>query len=101
MERFEVQRAVDLCAQHAVTWFFAVPPVILALANAPVDLGKLHTVKYLLCGAAPLPLEPARQLQDRTDIHVIQGYGMTEALNQVSVRRNDLPRRFNAFLTTS
>src|SRR5438067_5386229 len=37
MERFDMQQALDLCEKHGVTYFFAVPPIVNALANAPVD----------------------------------------------------------------
>ncbi len=53
--------------------------LLTALANAPVDLSKMKTVKYVFSGAAPLPLDPAHKLQDKTGIRVVQGYGMTEA----------------------
>jgi acyl-CoA synthetase (AMP-forming)/AMP-acid ligase II len=78
LERFDQQRALELCEKHGVTWFFAVPPVINALANAPVDLTQLKTVKYVMNAAAPLPLEPARKLQQRTGISIVQAYGLTE-----------------------
>jgi long-chain acyl-CoA synthetase len=55
-----------------------VPPIILALANAPVDLGKMRSVKYVFSGAAPLPLDPARKLERKAGIRVVQGYGLTE-----------------------
>src|SRR6266700_1386925 len=64
---------------YGVTYYFAVPPIVLALANAPVDLSKMKTVKYVFSGAAPLPLDPALKLRDKTGISVVQGYGMTEA----------------------
>src|SRR5437764_472804 len=79
MERFDLLQSLELCEKHGVTYYFAVPPIVLALANAPVDLSKLKTVKYFFTGAAPLPLEPARKLQDKTGIQIIQGYGLTEA----------------------
>ncbi|HET9919067.1 MAG TPA: AMP-binding protein, partial [Ktedonobacteraceae bacterium] len=79
MERFDLLQSLELCEKHGVTYYFAVPPIILALANAPVDLSKMKTVKYVFSGAAPLPLDPARKLQDKTGIRVVQGYGMTEA----------------------
>lgn len=78
MERFDLLQSLDLCEQHSVTYYFAVPPIILALANAPVDLGKLKTVKYIFSGAAPLPMDPAHKLQEKSGVIVVQGYGMTE-----------------------
>ncbi len=77
LERFDLNRVLDLCEKHGVTWFFAVPPVILALVNTP-DLSKMKQVKYLMNAAAPLPVDPARKLHERTGITLVQGYGLTE-----------------------
>ncbi|HZR41014.1 MAG TPA: AMP-binding protein [Ktedonobacteraceae bacterium] len=79
MERFDLLQSLELCERHKVTYYYAVPPIILALANAPVDLSKLDTVKYIFSGAAPLPMDPARKLQEKIKARVIQGYGLTEA----------------------
>jgi long-chain acyl-CoA synthetase len=80
MERFDFMRSLELCEQHHVTYYFAVPPVILGLANAPVPLDKMKTVRYIFSGAAPLALDPARRLQEKLpDTQVVQGYGLTEA----------------------
>src|SRR6266571_3690020 len=79
MERFDLMQSLELSEKHNVTYYFAVPPIVLALANAPVDLSGLKTVKYVFSGAAPLPMEPARKLKEKTGIRVVQGYGLTEA----------------------
>lgn len=79
MERFDLQQSLELAAKHQVTYYFAVPPIIVALANAPVDLSRLATVKYIFSGAAPLPPDPARRLHEKTGVQVVQGYGMTES----------------------
>ena len=80
MERFfDLLQSLELCEKHNAAYYFAVPPIVLALANAPVDLSRLKTVKYVFSGAAPLPMEPARKLQEKTGIRVVQGYGLTEA----------------------
>ena len=78
LERFDLQLALELCEKHGVTWFFAIPPVINALANAPVDLKQMKTVRYVMNAAAPLALEPARKLQERTGVRIVQAYGLTE-----------------------
>src|SRR5215469_11749987 len=79
MERFDLLQSLELCEKHNVTYYFAVPPIVLALANAPVDLSRMKTVKYVFSGAAPLPMDPALKLQEKTGIRVVQGYGLTEA----------------------
>ena len=79
MERFDLLQSLELSEKYKVTFYFAVPPIILALVNAPVDLSKLKTVRYIFSGAAPLPIDPARRLQEKIDTIVVQGYGLTEA----------------------
>lgn len=79
MERFDLLQSLELCEKYGVTYYFAVPPIIVALANAPVDLSKMKTVKYVFSGAAPLPLDPARRLEAKTGLQVVQGYGLTES----------------------
>src|SRR5579885_1993843 len=78
LERFDMATVLELCEKHGVTWFFAVPPIINALVNAPLDLHEMKTVKLLMSAAAPLPMELARRFQEKTGIPVVQGYGLTE-----------------------
>jgi long-chain acyl-CoA synthetase len=79
MERFDLLESLELCEKYGITYYFAVPPIVLTLANTPVDLSKIKTVKYFFSGAAPLPLATAHKLQEKTNIAVVQGYGLTEA----------------------
>src|SRR5258707_656171 len=79
MERFDLLQSLEMSEKHGVTYYFAVPPIIVALANAPVDLSKLKTVKYVFSGAAPLPQDPTRRLIEKTGLQVVQGYGLTES----------------------
>jgi len=80
MEKFDLATALALMERHRVTLFYAVPPVLLALTNYP-DLRKhdFSSVRYVMSGAAPLPPEIARRMQELTGVQVIQGYGLTEA----------------------
>ncbi|HEU4386265.1 MAG TPA: long-chain-fatty-acid--CoA ligase [Blastocatellia bacterium] len=80
LERFDLDTVVRLIQQNGVTWLFAVPPVLLALANAPgLESSQFRTIKFALSGAAPLAPEIARAVEARLGIRVIQGYGSTEA----------------------
>ncbi|MGH2509517.1 MAG: class I adenylate-forming enzyme family protein, partial [Ktedonobacteraceae bacterium] len=79
MERFDLLQSLDMCQKYNVTYYFAVPPIIVVLANAPIDLSKMKTVKYIFSGAAPLPLDPSRRLEEKTGLQVVQGYGLTES----------------------
>ena len=94
MERFDLLQSLVLCEKHQVTMYFAVPPIVLALANAPVDLSKMNSVKYIFSGAAPLSVEPARRLQEKIPAIIVQGYGLTEAspLTHAQARDPELAR---------
>jgi 4-coumarate--CoA ligase len=79
MPRFDLEEALRLIQEMRVTRFYAVPPIVLALAKHPIvekyDLSSLRTV---LSGAAPLGAELALEAGDRIGCEVVQGYGMTE-----------------------
>lgn len=102
MERFDLLRSLELCEKHNVTYYFAVPPIVVALANAPVDLSKMKTVKYVSSGAAPLPLDPAHRLEEKTSVLVVQGYGLTETspVTHTQPRERELVRLDSVGLPT-
>jgi acyl-CoA synthetase (AMP-forming)/AMP-acid ligase II len=94
MPGFDPQRFVDLTRQHEATNLFMVPPALLALANLGDQLGAdLSSVQYVMCGAAPLPIDVARRVSEHYDVTVTQGYGMTEAspVTHVSLKGHDKP----------
>lgn len=80
MERFEPEPCLDAIERHEVTHWFAVPPVLLLFAGrADVAPVRLRSVKAVMTGAAPLPLEVGRRFVERTGLALVQGYGLTEA----------------------
>jgi acyl-CoA synthetase (AMP-forming)/AMP-acid ligase II len=79
MPRFDLEQALTIIQTHKVTRFFAVPPIILALAKHPlVDQFDLSSLKQVFSGAAPLGAELAAEAAARVGCEVVQGYGMTE-----------------------
>ncbi len=79
MPRFDLEQALTIVQDHKVTWFFAVPPIVLALAKHPmVDEYDLSSVQVIFSGAAPLSAELGEEAAARLGCSVIQGYGMTE-----------------------
>jgi 4-coumarate--CoA ligase len=79
MPRFDMAEALGLVQSETITRFFAVPPMILGLAKAPiVDEYDLSSVKQIFSGAAPLGAELAEEAGNRVGCEVVQGYGMTE-----------------------
>jgi len=79
LPRFDLEQALGIIQERRVTRFFAVPPIVLALAKHPlVDDYDLSSLKQVFSGAAPLSAELALEAGDRIGCEVVQGYGMTE-----------------------
>lgn len=56
-----------------------VPPIIVMLAKRPDAKNyDISSVEWILCGAAPLKLELQNEVSKRFNIHIKQGWGMTE-----------------------
>lgn len=79
MEHFDLPLSLSLCEQHRVTHFFAIPPIVRTLSQVKKSLSQLDSVRCIFCGAAPLPLQSALQLQKKIKAAVVQAYGLTEA----------------------
>ena len=79
MPRFDMVEALQAVQDLKITRFFAVPPMILGLAKAPI-VGEydMSSVRQIFSGAAPLGAELAAEAGDRLGCEVVQGYGMTE-----------------------
>jgi len=79
MPRFDLEEALTNIQDHKVTWFFAVPPIVLAFAKHPmIDDFNTDSLKVVFSGAAPLSGELGDEAAARLGCSVIQGYGMTE-----------------------
>ncbi len=79
MPRFDLEAALTLVQSLRITRFFAVPPMVLALAKSPlVEDYDLSSLKQIFSGAAPLGADLAAEAAGRVGCEVVQGYGMTE-----------------------
>ena len=79
MPRFDMVEALQAVQELKITRFFAVPPIILGLAKAPiVDDYDTSSVRQIFSGAAPLGAELAAEAAARLGCEVVQGFGMTE-----------------------
>ncbi len=80
MRRFAVDDALRLVQEHRLTLFYAVPPALLAIAHhESASAYDLSSLRYIMSGAAPLPSEVRRVVQQRTGVLTFMGYGLTEA----------------------
>ena len=64
--------------RHKVSFFSGVPTIYAGLLQVPSAGHDLSSLKYALCGAAPMPVELIRQFEAKTGLTLIEGYGLTE-----------------------
>lgn len=92
--RFDVAQTLHDIEQKRITWFFAVPTMLIALAESPaLTRHDLSSLRFCLSGGAPLPAEVSQRFEKLTGNRVAIGWGMTEtcgagtATNAPSVAR--------------
>ncbi len=78
---------------YHVTFFSGVPTVFSVLLDTPVGKSNITSLRYALCGAAPMPVEVFQEFEKRTGIRILEGYGMTEGTCVSSVNPSDGERR--------
>jgi long-chain acyl-CoA synthetase len=79
IDKFEINKVVDLIRKHRPTIFPGVPTMYIALLNHPDLTAKdLEFFKYCSCGSAPLPIEVIHKFEQNFDIQISEGFGMSE-----------------------
>jgi long-chain acyl-CoA synthetase len=94
IERFDPHTALEAIERHEVTVVSGAPPMWTAWAGLPgVSPSAFRSVRMAASGAAKLPVEVAQQIEDRFDLYVSEGYGLTETSPVVTVAAGtDAPR---------
>ncbi|WP_307859085.1 AMP-binding protein [Herbiconiux sp. SYSU D00978] len=96
MSGFDVPRFLSLIERYRCTYVSVAPPVAVVLAKHPlVDEHDLSSVREVFFGGAPLDEGLAAQVEERLDVDVRQGYGLTEAspvTHVVPSDRDDISR---------
>ncbi|MGR3715661.1 MAG: acyl-CoA synthetase [Thermohalobaculum sp.] len=67
-----------LVERWGVSFMVMVPTAASALMQRPVG-SDVSSLKYALCGSAPLPVELFKRFEQATGVKILEGYGMTEA----------------------
>ncbi len=78
---------------YHVTFFSGVPTVFSVLLQKPVGKANISSLRYALCGAAPMPVEVFEGFEKRTGVRILEGYGMTEGTCVSSVNPSAGERR--------
>lgn len=82
-----------IVAHWRINFFSGVPTLYTALLQVPVGEADISSLRYGLCGAAPLPIEVFRAFEASTGIRLLEGYGLTEGACVSSVNPPEGERR--------
>ena len=80
VQRFDPSTALDTVRERGITVIPGAPPLWLAFSHfdqAPAD--SFATVRLALSGAAKMPEDATRRLQQRFGLQLAEGYGLSEA----------------------
>src|SRR5262249_29694379 len=80
---FDVNVVLDAAASQEASLFFGVPTMYHRLAQSP-RVGELARLRLCVSGSAALPAELHHALSQRGGQQVLERYGMTETLMNVS-----------------
>lgn len=83
LPRFDVDLVLDAARDHEATLFFGVPTMYARLA-ASERVGELSRLRLCVSGSAPLPASLHDELDERASVRVLERFGMTETIMNVS-----------------
>jgi long-chain acyl-CoA synthetase len=78
-ERFSASQFWSEVARFEPVTFSAVPTMLAALLHAPgADEAETNTLRFVICGAAPLSPALFRRFEEKFGLRIMEGYGLTE-----------------------
>ncbi|HEY5986724.1 MAG TPA: long-chain fatty acid--CoA ligase [Streptosporangiaceae bacterium] len=95
LPRFDAAGALALMEHERVTFFAGVPTMYHAmLASEPAGRdGIAASLRVAVSGGAALPMEVLRQFEERFQVPILEGYGLSETSPVATFNRFDRPRR--------
>ncbi len=86
VEKFDLQLAPAWFESFQPTLLFAVPTVYVRLLELPEELARRigEKMRLFVCGSAPLPAQTLEEFQTKFDHRILERYGMSETLMNIS-----------------
>jgi acyl-CoA synthetase (AMP-forming)/AMP-acid ligase II len=72
-----------LVERWRVNFVCTVPTAVAALMQRPID-ADLSSLRYAICGSAPMPVELFHKFEKATGVKLLEGYGQTETTCLIS-----------------
>lgn len=66
--------------RYQPTYFSAVPAIYTLLNQAPAEeVPNVESLRFVICGAAPMPAQAIAAFESRYGVPLVEGYGLTES----------------------
>ena len=88
-----IARFWEIVSRFRVTMFSGVPTLYAALMQTPLGESDISSLRFAICGAAPMPAALIRAFEAKTEVKVLEGYGLTEGACVSSVNPGAGERR--------
>lgn len=88
-----IKRFWETVATYRISTFWAVPTVYSGLLDVPTDGHDISSLRFGLCGAAPLPTYVISAFLEKTGVPILEGYGMTETCTTTTLNPRDGKRK--------
>lgn len=76
--RFDPHTFWSLADKYQVTWFSTTPFNLIQLLTRGPERVEVPSLRFCLCGGAPLPADLQWQFEERFGVPVVEGYAMVE-----------------------
>ena len=88
--RFSRERFFSDVERYRPTYFSAVPAIYALLSALPDDVvPDTSSLRFAVCGAAPMPAELIRRFEERFDVTIVEGYGLSETTTASTINPLD------------
>jgi fatty-acyl-CoA synthase len=91
-----IKNFYKIVEKYKAETFSAVPTVLSVLLDIPVGDADISSLKYAICGAAPLSVELFRRFEAHSRMKVLEGYGLTEGAVASAINPKDGERKIGS-----
>jgi long-chain acyl-CoA synthetase len=93
LPRFEPLPALELMQKYRVNSFAGVPTMYFALLNHPEADKYQIELKHCTAGGSAMPVEVMRAFDQKYDVNILEGYGLSETSPVASFNMLDRPKK--------